>query len=139
MKNTNKTKNLTLPLTELGTQPPVWQGRGLSGGGWPGMPGPSTKGSRAVVERQLRWPSCVCMCVCVCVHSVISDSLRPHALGSSVHGIFPPGHSVHGIIPARMLQWVAIPFSRGSSPPRDPTRVSCIADRFFKTKSPGKP
>ena len=68
------------------------------------------------------------VCVCVCVHSVVSDSLRPHALGSSVHGIIPPGHSIHGIIPARMLQWVAIPFSRGSSQPRDPTRVSCIAD-----------
>jgi len=31
----------------------------------------------------------------------------------------PPGSSVHGISPARILEWVAIPFSRGSSPPRD--------------------
>ena len=36
-----------------------------------------------------------------------------------------PGSSVHGILQARVLQWVAIPFSRGSSHPRDWTRVSC--------------
>ena len=43
----------------------------------------------------------------------------------------PPGFSVHGILQARILKWVAIPFSRGSSWPRDWTRVSCIAGRFF--------
>ena len=43
----------------------------------------------------------------------------------------PPGSSVHGIIQARILEWVAIPFSRGSSWPRDQTWVSCIAGRFF--------
>jgi len=37
----------------------------------------------------------------------------------------PPGCSVHGICQARILQWVAISFSRGSSRPRDGTRVSC--------------
>ena len=43
----------------------------------------------------------------------------------------PPGSSVHGILPARILEWVAISFSRGSSQPRDRTQVSCIADRCF--------
>ena len=43
----------------------------------------------------------------------------------------PPGSSVHGILQARVLEWVAISFSRGSSQPRDQTRVSCIAGRFF--------
>ena len=43
----------------------------------------------------------------------------------------PPGHSVHGIIQERILEWVAIPFSRGSSPPRDRTQVSHVAGRFF--------
>ena len=43
----------------------------------------------------------------------------------------PPGSSVHGILQARILEWVAIPFSRGSSQPRDGTQVSCIAGRFF--------
>ena len=43
----------------------------------------------------------------------------------------PPGSSVHEILQARILEWVTIPFSRGSSWPRDPTQVFCIADRFF--------
>ena len=43
----------------------------------------------------------------------------------------PPGSSVHGILQARILKWVAISFSRRSSWPRNQTRVSCIAGRFF--------
>ena len=42
-----------------------------------------------------------------------------------------PGFSVHGIFQARILEWVAIPFSRGSSQPRDWTWVSCTVGRFF--------
>ena len=42
-----------------------------------------------------------------------------------------PGSSVHGIFQARILQWIAIPFSRGSSQPRDQTQVSSIAGRCF--------
>ena len=42
-----------------------------------------------------------------------------------------PSSSVHGILQARILEWVAIPFSRGSSQPRDRTLVSCTAGRFF--------
>ena len=41
-----------------------------------------------------------------------------------------PGSSVHGILQARILEWVAIPFSRGSSWPKDWTQV-CTAGRFF--------
>ena len=43
----------------------------------------------------------------------------------------PAGFSVHGIFQARILEWIVIPISRGSSPPRDRTSVSCIAGRFF--------
>ena len=43
----------------------------------------------------------------------------------------PPGSSVHGILQARILEWVAISFSRGSSQTTDGTQVSWIADRFF--------
>ena len=43
----------------------------------------------------------------------------------------PSGSSVHGILQARILEWVAIPFSRGSFPPRDWTQVSCTEGRFF--------
>ena len=42
----------------------------------------------------------------------------------------PPGSSVHGIFHARILEWFAISFSRGSSQPRDQTWVSCTAGRF---------
>ena len=42
-----------------------------------------------------------------------------------------PGSFVHGILQARILEWVAILFSRASSQPRDWTQVSCIAGRFF--------
>ena len=42
-----------------------------------------------------------------------------------------PGSSIHGIFQARVLEWVAISFSRGSSRPRDRTPVSCIVGRRF--------
>ena len=54
----------------------------------------------------------------------------------------PPGFSVHGILQARILEWVAISFSRGSSWPKDWTRISCgswIEGRFFTAEPPGKP
>ena len=38
----------------------------------------------------------------------------------------PPGSSVHGLFQARILEWVAMPSSRGSSPPRDQTHISCV-------------
>ena len=43
----------------------------------------------------------------------------------------PPGSSVQWILQARILEWVAIPFSRGSSHTRDQTQVSYIAREFF--------
>ena len=43
----------------------------------------------------------------------------------------PMDYTVHGIIQARILEWVAVPFSRGSSQPRDGTQVSHIAGGFF--------
>ena len=43
----------------------------------------------------------------------------------------PPVFSVHGIFQARMLEWAAISFSRGSSPPRDQTRFSCICRQIL--------
>ena len=42
-----------------------------------------------------------------------------------------PGSSAHGILQARILEWVAIPFSKKSSKPRDQTQVSCISGSFF--------
>ena len=55
-----------------------------------------------------------------------------------------PGSSIHGILQARILEWVAMPYSRGSSRPRDWTCISCLLHwqgRFFTTfpAPPGKP
>ena len=52
----------------------------------------------------------------------------------------PPGSSVHEILQARILEWVFISISRGSSQPRDQTWVSCIVSRFFTvwTRKPRK-
>ena len=46
----------------------------------------------------------------------------------------PMVYSVHGILQARILEWVAFPFSRGSSQPRDRTGVSCIAGDSLPTE-----
>ena len=54
-------------------------------------------------------------------------------------GCSPPGSSVHGIFQARILEWVAISYSKGSSWPKDQTHVSwvsCLAGRFFTTVPP---
>ena len=50
---------------------------------------------------------------------------------SNPMGYSPPGSSVHGILQARILEWVAIPFSRKTSQPRDWTEFSHTAGRFF--------
>ena len=51
-------------------------------------------------------------------------------------GCSQPGSSVHGILQARILEWVAIPFSRVSSQLKDQTQVSCIAGGFFLPSKP---
>ena len=51
----------------------------------------------------------------------------------------PPGSSVSVISRARILEWVAISFSWGSSRPRDQTWISCIAGRFFTVWATGEP
>ena len=63
--------------------------------------------------------------------SVVSNLLWPQDCSLS-------GSSARGILQATKLEWVAISFSRGSSPPRDWTRVSCVAGRFFTIWVTGK-
>ena len=58
-------------------------------------------------------------------------------MSDSVGPCSPPGSSVHGIVQARILEWAAMPFSRGSSGPRDLTQVSRIAGRFFTAWATG--
>jgi len=50
-----------------------------------------------------------------------------------------PGSPIHGIFQARILEWVAISFSRGSSQPRDGTWVSCMWADALPSEPPGKP
>ena len=50
-----------------------------------------------------------------------------------------PGSSVHRTFQARILKWVAISSSRGSSQPRAQTHISCIAGGFVTAEPPGKP
>ena len=61
---------------------------------------------------------CVCVCVCVCTQSCPT-------LCNLMHCSLPDS-SVHGIVQARILEWVAISSSRGSSWPWDRTCISCI-------------
>ena len=68
----------------------------------------------------------VCVCVCVCARVTQSCLTLCNPMDCS-----SPGASIHVIVQARILEWVAISFSRVSSQPRDQTWVSCVAGRFF--------
>ena len=72
---------------------------------------------------------------CVCAKSLQSCLTHCDPMDCSL-----PGFSVHGIFPARILEWVAIFSSRGSSPPRDRACVSCIGRAgSLPLVPPGKP
>ena len=74
-------------------------------------------------------------------YSVVSSVLSPVWL-CDLMDCSPPGSSVYGIFQAWILEWVAIPYSRGSSRSRDPTwvsLVSCIGKHVLATAPPGKP
>ena len=66
-------------------------------------------------ENEMNWNKVAQLCLTLC--DPIDCSL--------------PASSVHGIFQSRVMEWVAISFSRGSSWPRDQTQVICIAGRFF--------
>ena len=54
-------------------------------------------------------------------------------------GCSPPGSSVRGILQERILEWVAMPFSRGPSLPRDRAHGPCVSGSSLTTEPPGKP
>ena len=60
-------------------------------------------------------------------YSVMSNSLQPHGEQRRTSPLLLSGSSIHGIFQARMLEQVAISYSRGSSRPRDRTCVSCVS------------
>ena len=63
-----------------------------------------------------------------CVHAQLC---QPCPALSDPLDCSPPGPSVHGTSQARILEWMVISFSRGSSRPRDRTPISCIVGRFL--------
>ena len=98
------------------------------------MPGKSPINVQRKWQKEVSWKTTwiiyweagrkVSSTVCVLSRSVVSDSLWPD-------DCCRPVSFVHGILQARILVWVAMHSSRGSSQPRDWTQISCIAGRFF--------
>ena len=81
----------------------------------------------------------LCVCVCVCVHTHVHAWMHVcvHVL-TQLHPTLcdprdcgPPGSSVHVILQARILEWVAISYSKGSSQPREQTQVTCIVRQIL--------
>ena len=91
-----------------------WEHKSLNQGMWPTVENqaPST---REVSRLPSMWSEVTQSCPTLC----------------NLMDCSPPGFSVHGIFQARILEWVAISFSRASSRPRDQTRVSHNAGRLF--------
>ena len=73
--------------------------------------------------------------VCMCAHA---KSLQSCPSLCNPMDCSPAGSSIHGILQAKILEWVAVPSSRGSAQPRYQTcvfYVSCLAGRFFITSA----
>ena len=66
-----------------------------------------------------------CFCCCCCLVAQLCLTL------CNPMDCCPPGSSLHGISQARILEWVAISFSRGSSQPRNQTPISCIGGQIL--------
>ena len=110
---------------------------------WSGLPFPSPmhesekwKWSRSVMPTRLLRPwdfpgkstGVGCHCLLLLVYSEVAQSCPTLC---NPMDCSPPGSSLHGIFQARILEWVAFSFSRGSSRPTDQTQVSCIVGRRF--------
>ena len=85
-----------------------------------------------MVKSFLEWEKCMCPKHGVC------DYMLSHSL-SDFMNCSPPDSSVHGILQARILEWVAISSSRGSSHPGIVCTFPALAGGFFITETPGKP
>ena len=84
----------------------------------------SMTSSIGLIVTRSQKPSSCAVCVCVLVTQLCLTLCDPTNCSL-------PGFSVHGILQARIQEWIAIPFSRGSSQPGDLSLLSCIAGRFF--------
>ncbi|KAG5213536.1 hypothetical protein JEQ12_009322 [Ovis aries] len=125
------------PTASLG---PRGSPRGAAMSVWPGLssdpghpthcPGPGSGGSCLSLGDEARWVHRPWV-VFFCVNGTLDESTSSSKNAVVFDSVTPPSSSVHGIPQARILEWVAISYSRGSSCPRDRTWVSCIAGRFF--------
>ena len=97
---------------------------GRSDGGGMGLPCPSPRHLLYLTLTQCLHTTGFCLVLGLNTERVLSDSLWSHDCS-------PSDSFVHGILQARILEWVAVPFSRGSSWPGDQTHISCIAGRFL--------
>ena len=78
----------------------------------------------------------------ICTLYVCTKSLQSCLTHCNSMDCSPPGSSVHGILQARILEWVAMPSSKGSSQPRDRTvslMFPALVGRLFTTEPPEKP
>ena len=74
---------------------------------------------------------CLCLYSCPACFSFLSEAIQSCLTLCNPMDWSLSGSSIHGIFQARVLEWVAISFSRGSSQPRDQTQVSRIVGRRF--------
>ena len=85
----------------------------------------------------LFWRKCVCVCVCVCVHACAKSLQSGPTLCDPMDHI-QPGSFVHGILQGRILEWVAMPSSRGLPEPgiKSTSLVSlALAGEFLTTST----
>ena len=87
-----------------------------------------TLGGHSTEVKYGKQSSCLCGCF---IDPKWSESCWVVSVSLWLHD-----YTVHGILQARIPEWVAIPFSRGSSQPRDQTQVSLIAGGFFSSWAP---
>ena len=83
-------------------------------------------------------------CLCLCLHTYVCVCFVVYLLSHvwlfcDPMEYSPPGSSVQEILQVRILEWLAISFSGGSSQPRNQICISSLAGRFFATEPPGKP
>ena len=119
-----------------------WGERGRSGGGIPVTWCAGTKDSAKCLP--MHWTAPPLQQRIPWIKMSVMPSLRVSEVAQSCPtlcdhmGCSPPGSSGHGIFQARILEWVAISFSRGSSRPRDWTQVSRIVGRHFTVWATGE-
>ena len=76
-------------------------------------------------------PAMACKTIKIVSHVITKSVSELKVAHSCLILCDPMDYTVHGILQARILAWVTIPFSRGSSQPRNQTRISCISGGFF--------